>query len=77
MDFASITLLIAFAGACGGLTSAIVQDNLDNSYLIRLPFLLDKTGKQVRLVPLGFLGNILIGAGRAFQSFLSSAPYLI
>lgn len=74
MDCISILLLMAFGGSCGGVASAIAQNNVDNSYKIRLPFLLDKNTKEARLVPLGILGNIIIGAAASTSIFFIAVP---
>lgn len=69
MDCVSILLLIALGGSCGGVASAIAQNNLNNSYKIRVPFLLDKNTQESRLIPLGILGNIIIGAAASTSIF--------
>lgn len=69
MDFFSMLLLIAFGGSCGGIASGIAQNNLNNSYEIRLPFLFNKDTKEARLLPLGILGNIIIGAAASTSIF--------
>lgn len=74
MDCISILLLMAFGGSCGGVASAIAQNNVDNSYKVRVPFFLDKNTKEARLVPLGILGNIIIGATASISIFFVAVP---
>lgn len=74
MTFLSILLLVTLGGACGGFASAIAQQNVENSYKIRVPFLLDKKGEEARLIPLGCLGNILTGAAASVSIFFVIGP---
>ena len=69
MSYFSLILLIALAGSCGGFASAIAQPDRHNSYTIRLPFLLDQNSGEAKLLPLGFFGNIIIGAAASISIF--------
>nr|WP_322715940.1 hypothetical protein [Nostoc sp. ChiQUE02]MDZ8228797.1 hypothetical protein [Nostoc sp. ChiQUE02] len=69
MDLFSIIFLIALGGSFGGITSAVAQNNLNNSYSIRVPFLVEKDSREARIIPLGFLGNIIIGAAASISIF--------
>ena len=74
MNCISILLFMAFGGSCGGVACAIAQNNVDNSYKVRVPFFLDKNTKEARLVPLGILGNIIIGAAASISIFFVAVP---
>ncbi|MBD2100623.1 hypothetical protein [Leptolyngbya sp. FACHB-261] len=74
MDFVSLVLLIALAGSCGGLTSAIAENRKDSSYTVKIPFQFDQKRQEARSVPLGCLGNILIGAAASISIFFVVGP---
>lgn len=74
MDCISLLLLIALGGSCGGVASAIAQNNVNNSYKIRVPFSFDKNTQEARLVALGILGNIIIGAAASISIFFVAGP---
>ncbi len=74
MSYFSLILLIALAGSCGGFASAIAQPDRHNSYKIRLPFLLDRKSGEAKLLPLGFFGNIIIGAAASISIFFVASP---
>lgn len=74
MDCISILLLIALGGSCGGVASAIAQNNVNNSYKIRVPFSFDKNTQEARLLTLGILGNIVIGAAASVSIFFIAGP---
>ncbi|MHC5611833.1 MAG: hypothetical protein ACYTXA_12660 [Nostoc sp.] len=73
MDYISLLLLMAFGGSCGGFASGIAQNNENNSYEIRVPFLRSNNNES-RLVPLGILGNIIIGATASVSIFFIAVP---
>ena len=74
MSYFSLILIIALAGSCGGFASAIAQPDRRNSYKIRLPFLLDRNSGEAKLLPLGFFGNIIIGAAASISIFFVASP---
>lgn len=74
MDCISMLLLIALGGSCGGIASGIAQNNLNNSYKVRLPFLFEPNTKEARLLPLGILGNIIIGVAASTSIFFVAGP---
>jgi len=73
MDYISLLLLMAFGGSCGGFASGIAQNNENNSYEVRVPFLRTKNN-GARLVPLGILGNMIIGATASISIFFIAVP---
>jgi hypothetical protein len=73
MDYISLLLLMAFGGSCGGFASGIAQNNENNSYEIRIPFLRSNNNES-QLVPLGILGNIIIGATASISIFFIAVP---
>lgn len=74
MDYISLLLLMAFGGSCGGFALGIAQNNHNNSYEVRVPFLRDKNNNESRLVPLGILGNMIIGAAASISIFFIAVP---
>lgn len=73
MNYISLLLLMAFGGSCGGFASGIAQNNENNSYEVRVPFLRSKNN-EARLVPLGILGNMVIGATASISIFFIAVP---